>query len=61
MRTPVATGGLAGRGARPGGMGLLLVVGGLSAGVSAFVAYVLPAMRRLEASLPDHAAAPAGG
>lgn len=42
------------------GMGLLLVVGGLATAGLSLVAYALPAMRRLEASLPDHAATPAG-
>jgi len=42
------------------GMGLLLVVGGLATAALSLVAYALPAMRRLEANLPDHAATPAG-
>lgn len=37
------------------GMGLLLVIGGLATAALSLVAYALPAMRRLEASLPDHA------
>jgi hypothetical protein len=41
------------------GMGLLLVVGGLATATLSLVAYALPAMRRLEATLPDHAAKPA--
>lgn len=41
------------------GMGLLLVVGGLATAALSLVAYALPAMRRLEATLPDHAATPA--
>jgi DHA3 family macrolide efflux protein-like MFS transporter len=41
------------------GMGLLLVVGGLATAALSLVAYALPAMRRLEANLPDHAATPA--
>jgi MFS family permease len=42
------------------GMGLLLVVGGLATAALSLVAYALPALRRLEATLPDHAATPAG-
>jgi MFS transporter, DHA3 family, macrolide efflux protein len=42
------------------GMGLLLVAGGLATAALSLVAYALPALRRLEASLPDHAATPAG-
>jgi DHA3 family macrolide efflux protein-like MFS transporter len=38
------------------GMGLLLVIGGLATAALSLVAYALPAMRRLEATLPDHAA-----
>ena len=41
------------------GMGLLLVIGGLATAALSLVAYALPAMRRLEATLPDHAALPA--
>ncbi len=42
------------------GMGLLLVIGGLATAALSLVAYALPAMRRLEATLPDYeAAAPA--
>jgi MFS transporter, DHA3 family, macrolide efflux protein len=41
------------------GMGLLLVVGGLATAALSLVAYALPAIRRLEAALPDHAATPA--
>jgi hypothetical protein len=41
------------------GMGLLLVVGGLATAALSLVAYALPALRRLEATLPDHAATPA--
>jgi hypothetical protein len=41
------------------GMGLLLVVGGLTTAAVSLIAYALPAMRRLEADLPDHAATPA--
>jgi MFS family permease len=48
-------------GAQPGaGMGLLLVTGGLATTALSLAAYALPAMRRLETTLPDHAAAPAG-
>ncbi len=39
-------------------MGLMLVVGGLATATLSLIAYVLPALRRLEASLPDHGAAP---
>jgi hypothetical protein len=46
----------AGQGA---GMGLMLVVGGLATAGLSLAAYALPALRRLEATLPDHAAAPA--
>jgi MFS family permease len=42
------------------GMGLLLVVGGLATAALSLAAYALPAMRQIEASLPDHAATPAG-
>ena len=42
------------------GMGLLMVVGGLATAALSLVAYALPALRRLEATLPDHAATPAG-
>ncbi|HUZ13533.1 MAG TPA: MFS transporter [Caulobacteraceae bacterium] len=42
------------------GMGLLLVAGGLATAALSLAAYALPALRRLEASLPDHAATPAG-
>jgi DHA3 family macrolide efflux protein-like MFS transporter len=42
------------------GMGLLLVIGGLATATVSLAAYALPAMRRLEATLPDHAATPAG-
>ena len=38
------------------GMGLMLVVGGLATATLATFAYALPALRRLETSLPDHAA-----
>lgn len=38
------------------GMGLLLVIGGLATAAISLAAYALPAMRRLEATLPDHAA-----
>jgi hypothetical protein len=38
------------------GMGLLLVIGGLSTAALSLVAYALPAMRQLEATLPDHPA-----
>jgi hypothetical protein len=38
------------------GMGLLLVIAGLATAALSLVAYALPAMRRLEATLPDHAA-----
>jgi DHA3 family macrolide efflux protein-like MFS transporter len=38
------------------GMGLLLVVGGLATAALGAVAYASPSMRRLEATLPDHAA-----
>jgi MFS family permease len=41
------------------GMGLLLVIGGIATAALSLAAYALPAMRRLEASLPDHAATPA--
>jgi hypothetical protein len=41
------------------GMGLLLVIGGLATATLSLIAYALPAMRRLEATLPDHAATPA--
>ncbi|MFI4934581.1 MAG: MFS transporter [Caulobacterales bacterium] len=41
------------------GMGLLLVIGGLATAALSLLAYALPAMRRLEATLPDHAAAAA--
>jgi hypothetical protein len=37
-------------------MGLLLVIGGLATAALSLVAYALPAMRRLEATLPDHEA-----
>lgn len=43
------------------GMGLLLVIGGLAAAALSLAAYALPALRRLEAVLPDHAATPAVG
>src|SRR6185312_1833027 len=47
-------------GTEPGaGMGLLLVLGGLMTAAISLVAYALPAMRHLEATLPDHAAAAA--
>jgi hypothetical protein len=36
------------------------VIGGLATAALSLVAYALPSMRRLEATLPDHAAAPAG-
>ena len=39
------------------GMGLLLVIGGLATTALSLMAYALPAMRRLEATLPDHTAA----
>jgi len=42
------------------GMGLLLVIGGLATAALSLVAYTLPSLRRLEATLPDHAATPAG-
>jgi MFS transporter, DHA3 family, macrolide efflux protein len=43
-------------GANPGaGMGLMLVVGGLATAALAAAAYALPALRQLEAALPDHA------
>jgi len=38
------------------GMGLMLVVGGLATAALAAAAYALPALRQLEATLPDHAA-----
>lgn len=38
------------------GMGLMLVVGGLATAVLAAAAYAIPALRQLEATLPDHAA-----
>ena len=41
------------------GMGLLLVLGGLATAAISLAAYALPAMRQLEANLPDHAATPA--
>jgi DHA3 family macrolide efflux protein-like MFS transporter len=41
------------------GMGLLLVFGGLATAALSLFAYALPAIRQLEATLPDHAAAPA--
>jgi MFS family permease len=41
------------------GMGLLLVVGGLATAGLSLVAYAAPALRRLEATLPDHAGTPA--
>jgi MFS family permease len=48
-------------GSQPGaGMGLLLVIGGLATAALSLFAYALPAMRRLEATLPDHAAKPPG-
>jgi hypothetical protein len=40
------------------GMGLLLVIGGLATAALSLIAYALPALRRLEATLPDHAAVP---
>jgi hypothetical protein len=42
------------------GMGLLLVVGGMATAAISLVAYTLPSLRRLEATLPDYAATPAG-
>ncbi|HEY1752780.1 MAG TPA: MFS transporter [Caulobacteraceae bacterium] len=42
------------------GMGLILVIGGLATAALSLVAYALPALRRLEATLPDHAAVAAG-
>ena len=42
------------------GMGLLLVIGGLATAALSLATYALPAMRRLETTLPDHAATPAG-
>jgi hypothetical protein len=36
------------------GMGLLLVIGGLATATLSLIAYASPAMRRLEATLPDH-------
>ncbi len=39
------------------GMGLLLVTGGLATAALSLAAYALPALRRLEATLPDHVAA----
>jgi DHA3 family macrolide efflux protein-like MFS transporter len=42
------------------GMGLLLVAGGLATAVLSLATYALPPLRRLEATLPDHAATPAG-
>lgn len=41
------------------GMGLLLVIGGLATATLSLAAYSRPAMRRLEATWPDHAAPPA--
>lgn len=41
------------------GMGLLLVVGGLATAALSLAAYARPAMRRLEATTPDHVASPA--
>jgi hypothetical protein len=41
------------------GMGLLLVIGGLGAAAISLVGYVLPALRHIEAALPDQAAMPA--
>jgi MFS family permease len=38
------------------GMGLLLVIGGLATTALSLAAYALPGLRRLEATLPDHAA-----
>ncbi len=38
-------------------MGLLLVIGGLVTAALSLAAYALPALRRLEATLPDHVAA----
>jgi hypothetical protein len=38
---------------------LLLVIGGLGAAAISLVGYVLPALRHIEAALPDHAAMPA--
>lgn len=38
------------------GMGLLLVIGGVGTTALSLVAYALPALRRLEATLPDHVA-----
>jgi DHA3 family macrolide efflux protein-like MFS transporter len=38
------------------GMGLLLVIGGVATAAVSLSAYALPAMRRLETTLPDHAA-----
>jgi hypothetical protein len=38
------------------GMGLLLVIGGLATAAVSLAAYAFPAMRKLEATLPDHAA-----
>jgi len=43
------------------GMGLLLVVGGLATAALSLAAYALPAMRRLEATLPDYASVVAEG
>jgi DHA3 family macrolide efflux protein-like MFS transporter len=40
------------------GMGLLLVIGGLATAVLSLAAYAVPALRRLEASLPDHSDIP---
>ncbi|MGA0600923.1 MFS transporter [Caulobacter sp. KR2-114] len=41
------------------GMGLLLVIGGGLTAALSLAAYALPALRRLEATLPDHVATPA--
>ena len=40
------------------GMGLMLVVAGMLILALSLAVYAIPAVRRLEADLPDHAAAP---